>query len=75
MANEPTVSFEPREMEAAANRVRELREAFSRDADTDTASLLAEEHFYLALSALEQAERFMKLASYHQAHANAEQRY
>lgn len=75
MADEPTVSFEPREMEAAANRVRDLHAAFLRDADTDGACVMAEEHFHLALAALEQAERFMKLASYHQAQANVARRY
>jgi hypothetical protein len=72
--DELTVSFEPREMEAAANRIRDLRAVFLRDADTDNACVMSEEHFHLALASLEQAERFMKLASYHQARANAETR-
>lgn len=56
-------------MDAAGDYIDRARAALLRD--TDAASVMTEQHYKLALSALEQAASHMRLASYHQAQAIA----
>lgn len=73
--NDPTISFEPSDLEAAAGKICTLRRAFLVDGiSEDGSDLFAQEHFLLALAALDSAERHMRLAQYHQTRANAEGR-
>lgn len=68
------IDFEPATLEAAAKYIEKLRTdfLFGGADDPGAPNLLAEQYFLLALSALEQAEHNMKLASYHQARENTE---
>jgi len=73
--NAPAADFEPRVLEALANTVSKFRVGtLLCDVETDGADVNAEQFFLLALTALEQAERYLKLASYAQARHNAETR-
>ena len=68
-----SITFDPPDLEAAANRVEKLRVGFLLDIDNDGgADVVAEQHVLLALSALEQAARYLKIASYTQARTNAD---
>lgn len=64
-------SFEPDDLEKAAARVLELRSSILADGDMAGASVMAEPHFLMVMSLLEQASLNLKLASYHQAQAIA----
>lgn len=73
--NAPPKDFEPRTLEEIANVVSKFRVGtLLCDIDTDGADVNAEQFYLLALGALEQAERYFKLASYTQARHNAETR-
>jgi hypothetical protein len=73
--NAPAKDFEPRTLEGIADTVSQFRVGtLLCDVDTDGADVNAEQFFLLALTALEQAERYFKLASYAQARHNAETR-
>ncbi len=68
-------TFDPTELDLAAIAVEKIRTAFiPPDGDTSGASIMAEPHFLIALSLLEQAAHNFKLAAYHQAQANAGRR-
>jgi hypothetical protein len=70
----PAISFEPADLQAVAVVVEKLRLSFLFEGDISGASVMAEPHFLIALSLLEQAALNFKLASYHQAQANAGRR-
>lgn len=68
------MALDPEELASHAGKIMVLQKAISRDVgpvEEDGSDVLAQEHYLLALSALEQAERQMRIASYHQARANA----
>lgn len=64
---------EPADLEAAAEKVRALRRSFLvEDIGEDGSDIFTQEHFLLALAALDQAAAHLRLAQYHQARSNAE---
>ena len=75
MVMEKEFTFEARDLDAAAERIGELRTGllieFSSEEDGD---LNAGQFYLLALAALDQAKSYLKLASFHQARAVAEGR-
>lgn len=64
MPDHPHVPNDHVDPDDLATRVRSLRLEALLDGDVAT-SPMAEQYYLLALSALEQAERFAKLAHYH----------
>ena len=70
--NAPPKEFEPSELEKIADVVSKFRVGtLLSEIDTEGADVNAEQFYLLALSSLEQAERYFKLASYAQARALA----
>jgi hypothetical protein len=65
---------DPTELEEASKLVEAMRAEILGDGDTSGASVMAEPHFRMAMAELEQAAMNLKLASYHQAQANAARR-
>lgn len=59
-------TFDPEDMASMAQGIESFRMSFLLDVDGDWMSPIAEQHFLLALSSLEQAQRFMRLANYFQ---------
>jgi len=70
----PNKILDPVELTEAAGKVMVLRRSFLVDISDDGSDIYAQEHFMLALAALDQAERYLRLASYHQARDNARSR-
>jgi hypothetical protein len=66
--------FTPEILSGAATRVRELRQELLFDVDDAGSDPEAEQLFLLAQSALESAERFLKLSSMKQSQALARAR-
>lgn len=64
----------PETLEDCARETGELRVKFLMDIETAGIEALAEQHYLLALNALEQAERFFKVAHVHQMRALVRQR-
>lgn len=68
------MTLDPEELTSRAGKIMVLRIAISNaqgPIEEDGSDVFAQEHYLLALATLEQAERQMRLASYHQARANA----
>lgn len=59
------------DIEDVPGPIKELRARFLCDIDAESLDAEAEQHFLLALSALEQAERFAQLAVYQTRQARA----
>ena len=71
MPSDEDVRFTPETMNRLASKVDKLRADGLFDIEADAADLEAEQHFLLALNALEQASRYLKLAGLKQARALA----
>lgn len=66
--------FVPEVLGGYAKRVQGLRNEVLCDVDTEASEPNAEQYFLLALSALDQAERFFRLAQLNQTQALAHQK-
>ena len=67
----PVDVSDPVELEEAAKVVEQLRSDIRGEGDLSGSSVMAEPHFRMALANLETAAQNLKLASSHQAQANA----
>lgn len=63
--------LDPIELEEAAAKTSGLRHRLTFDIVEDGSDIYAQEFYMLALAALDQAERYFRLASYNQARSNA----
>lgn len=62
-------SFTPEAMEQLSTDINTLRTTYLFATECDAAEAIAEQHYLLALSFLEQAQRHATLAQYHQTRA------
>lgn len=65
---------DPNELGAAADKVATLRQTISTDVTDGASDVFSQDHYLLALAALDQAASHLRLASYHQARDNASPR-
>lgn len=69
------MNFDPTNIEGMALCVDVVRLNILKEGDTSGAAVMAEPHFLIAMSLLEQAAHNFRLASYHQARANADRNH
>jgi hypothetical protein len=71
MSDKPAEGFEAADVYKLAEGVRVAREMVTRAVNIEAATLIAAEHFKVALSLLQQAEHQLTLSGLHQAQAIA----
>jgi hypothetical protein len=66
MSTDDELPFDPDTLDALASRIERVRRDCLCDIDGAGAEAVAEQHYLLALAALDEAQRHARLASIHQ---------
>jgi len=69
MEHSDGIAYTPEELVSLSKRIEELRISVLCDFDMDGADPVSKQHFFLALSALDQAQCYMKVAALLQSRA------